>query len=263
MSDGGYRRAGPVRVVGDRVPLSSLPSGGWVSVAPLFPRNPQVVAPGAVLVPEWLRFDAQRDLVEACRAWGGEAGGFRSPRMPRGGMMSVEIACLGWHWLPYRYSRAVDDGDGRPVTPFPAWLGELSRRAVEAAVAVDPSVAAGSGRGPDGFEGFDPDVALINWYPPGAHMGMHVDRDEKSPAPVVSISLGDSCTFRFGTPGGRGRPWTDVVLESGDLFVFGGPSRLAYHGVPRVAPSTGPPGLGVGEGRFNITVRQSGLVDPP
>ncbi len=178
--------------------------------------------------------------------------------------MSVQIACLGWHWLPYRYSRRVDDGDGRPVAPFPAWLGDLSRRAVEEAAAVDPSVVAGgAGGGIDGSGAFDPDVALINWYPPGAHMGMHVDRDEKSPAPVVSISLGDSCTFRFGTSAGRGRPWTDVVLRSGDLFVFGGDSRLAYHGVPRVAPSTGPPDLGVGEGRFNITIRQSGLVDLP
>ena len=45
--------------------------------------------------------------------------------------MSVQIACLGWHWYPYRYSRFVDDGDGRPVPPFPEWLGDLSRRAVD------------------------------------------------------------------------------------------------------------------------------------
>ncbi len=176
--------------------------------------------------------------------------------------MSVQIACLGWHWLPYRYSRRVDDGDGRPVPPFPDGLSQLSRRAVHDALAVEPGIGAaaavpGTATGP-----YEPDVALINWYGPGAHMGMHVDRDERSPAPVVSLSLGDSCTFRFGSAAGRGRPWTDVVLESGDLFVFGGPSRLAYHGVPRVAPGTGPPDLGVGGGRFNITVRQSGLVDP-
>jgi alkylated DNA repair protein (DNA oxidative demethylase) len=90
---------------------------------------------------------------------------------------------------------------------------------------------------------------------------MHADRDERSPAPVVSVSLGDSCVFRFGTPAGRGRPWTDVVLESGDLFVFGGPSRLAFHGVPKVFSGTGDPAIGLDRGRFNVTLRETGLPE--
>jgi DNA oxidative demethylase len=175
--------------------------------------------------------------------------------------MSVQIACLGWHWSPYRYSRHVEDGDGRPVPPFPSWLGDLTRRAVVDARAVDPRVVERPGAADDDLGGYDPDVALVNWYRPGSHMGMHADRDEMSPAPVVSLSLGHSCIFRFGTPAGRGRPWSDVTLESGDLFVFGGPSRMAYHGVPRLVPDSGPPGLGLREGRFNVTVRQSGLGD--
>ncbi len=176
--------------------------------------------------------------------------------------MSVQIACLGWHWSPYRYSRFVDDGDGRPVAPFPDTLGELSRRAVADARHVDSSIGAGDPGTDSGADRYRPDVALINWYGPGARMGMHVDRDERSPAPVVSFSVGDTCTFRFGTPAGRGRPWTDVILESGDVFVFGGPSRLAYHGVPRVAAGSADPAVGVVNGRFNVTVRQSGLVEP-
>ncbi len=228
----------------------------------LFDRDPRIVAPGAVHLPGWLDPDTQRSVVEACRRWGVEAGGFRAPRMPRGGAMSVQIACLGWHWYPYRYSRHLDDGDGRRVAPFPVWLGELSQRAVDDARSVDPHL---EGTAPEGREAtastYAPDVALVNWYGPGARMGMHVDRDEPCPAPVVSFSVGDSCTFRFGTPAGRGRPWTDVPLESGDVFVFGGPSRLAYHGVPKVLPGSGDPGVGVEGGRFNITVRQSGLTD--
>jgi alkylated DNA repair protein (DNA oxidative demethylase) len=183
--------------------------------------------------------------------------------------MSVKITCLGWHWYPYRYSRTVDDGDGRPVTEFPAWLGDLSRRAVVDACVFDDSVGSAAGMpaaGPaQGVGDYRPDVALVNWYGPGARMGMHADKEERSPAPVVSMSVGDSCVFRFGSPLGRGRPWADVVLESGDLFVFGGPSRLAYHGVPKVVSGTAPPDVGVDRGRFNITVRETGLggtIDP-
>jgi alkylated DNA repair protein (DNA oxidative demethylase) len=230
----------------------------------LIPTAPLAVAPGAVHLPGWLDLDTQRRLVADCRAWASAAGGFRAPRMPRGGIMSVEITCLGWHWYPYRYSRTVDDGDGRMVAPFPRWLEELGRRAVADAAAVDPDVdAPGAEEAGDGTAGdrtgYVPDVALINWYRPEARMGMHVDRDEPSPAPVVSLSLGDTCVFRFGNAEGRGRPWIEVRLESGDLFVFGGPSRRAYHGVPKVVPGTGHPDIGLASGRLNITLRQSGL----
>ena len=174
--------------------------------------------------------------------------------------MSVQIVCLGWHWYPYRYSRTVDDGDGRPVAAFPAWLGDLGRRAVADAAAVDATVLGPEPTGAAGrTERYEPDVALVNWYGPRARMGMHADREELSPAPVVSLSLGDTGVFRFGTVAGRGRPWTDVELDSGDLFVFGGASRRAFHGVPQVVAGTGDPSLGVGSGRLNVTVRQTGL----
>jgi alkylated DNA repair protein (DNA oxidative demethylase) len=224
----------------------------------LFPDPPVVVAPGAVHLPGWLDVGDQRRLVGSCRAWVAGAGGMRSPRV-RGGVMSVQIACLGWHWYPYRYSRTVDDDDGRPVAPFPDELAELSRRAVADASDLDTAVLGPPDRTGGGVPGYRPDVALINWYGPGARMGMHADRDERSPAPVVSLSLGDSCVFRFGTPAGRSRPWTEVLLHSGDLFVFGGPARLAFHGVTRVLAGTADPAVGIDAGRFNITVRQSGL----
>jgi len=226
----------------------------------LIPRPPTVIAPGAVHLPQWLDADDQRSLVVSCRRWA-EAGGLRSPRMPRGGTMSVQITCLGWHWYPYRYSRTVDDGDGRTVPGFPEWLGDLGRRAVADAAAVDGTVLGQDGAGADAGAGYRPDVALINWYGPGARMGMHADREEPSAAPVVSLSLGDRGIFRFGTPAGRGRPWSDVDLESGDLFVFGGPSRRAFHGVPRILPGTGDPSIGLDGGRFNVTLRESGLSD--
>lgn len=204
----------------------------------LLPRPRAEVAPGAIHVPDWLDPEAQRELVEACRGWRG----YRATRLPGGGVMSVRTVCLGWHWSPYRYTRTVDDGS--PVLPFPGWLGDLGRRALADAYG-EPA-------------DYRPDVALVNFYDATAKMGLHQDKDERSLDPVVSLSLGDTCVFRFGNTENRNRPYTDVELRSGDLFVFGGASRLAYHGVPKTLPGTAEPELGL-KGRLNLTLRVSGL----
>ncbi|MFB7507183.1 alpha-ketoglutarate-dependent dioxygenase AlkB family protein [Streptomyces broussonetiae] len=214
--------------------------------AELFPRERARVAPGAVHAPGWLDGDEQRELLAACRDWARPPAGLRTVRTPGGGTMTARQVCLGWHWYPYAYARTAVDGDGSPVKPFPAWLDELGRRAVADAL------------GPDAVPATPYDIALINFYDGDARMGMHRDADERADAPVVSLSLGDTCVFRFGNTGTRTRPYTDVELRSGDLFVFGGPSRLAYHGVPRVRPGTAPPWLGLA-GRLNVTLRVSGL----
>lgn len=209
--------------------------------------------PGLVLLPGWMDADLRVELVTRCRAWSEASGGARLPRMRNGSLMSVAMVGLGWHWFPYRYSRTRDDADGGPALPFPPWLGDLAVRAVADAVAVDPEVAVDR-------QAFTPDVALVNWYGPEAKMGMHVDSDEVVAAPVVSFSVGTTGIFRFGNRDGRGRPWTDLPLESGDVVVFGGPGRLAYHGVARLLPGTDDPALGELPGRLNVTVRQTGLA---
>ncbi|HEX3778912.1 MAG TPA: alpha-ketoglutarate-dependent dioxygenase AlkB [Pseudonocardiaceae bacterium] len=214
----------------------------------LLPRPPARIAPGAVHLPGWLDAATQRELIAACRQWAKPPAGMRATRLPSGGVMSVRTVCLGWHWYPYRYSRTVDDGDGAPVKPLPDWLAEIGRRAVTEAYA-DPAAGAR----------YRPDVALVNYYDGAARMGLHVDREERIPAPVVSLSIGDRCLFRFGNTENRNKPWTDVELGSGDLFVFGGPSRLAYHGVPKTFPGTADPAIGPATGRLNITLRESGL----
>ncbi|MFD5105499.1 alpha-ketoglutarate-dependent dioxygenase AlkB family protein [Streptomyces cinereoruber] len=203
----------------------------------LFPRERVLVAPGAVHVPAWLSFPRQRELVDACREWGRGPFPYRRTVLPGGGVMSVRSLCLGRQWVPYRYLDAVG-------VPLPGWLVSLGREAVAEAY------------GEHG--GFAPDTALVNFYAPEARMGMHQDREERSGAPVVSLSLGDRCVFRFGNEEGRGRPYRDVELVSGDLFVFGGPSRWAHHGVHRVFPGTAEPALGL-RGRLNITLRETGL----
>ncbi|MET8504303.1 alpha-ketoglutarate-dependent dioxygenase AlkB [Streptomyces sp. NPDC004787] len=206
----------------------------------LFPRERSEPAPGAVHVPGWLSFARQRELVAACREFGRGAAAYEQTVLPGGGVMSVRSLCLGRRWVPYRYLAAEEN-----LAEVPGWLGDLGRAALAEAYG-------------GAFEDFAPDTALVNFYGEGARMGMHQDREEHSPAPVVSLSLGDTCVFRLGNAEGRGRPWTDVELKSGDLFVFGGPSRFAFHGVPRVYAGTAAPGLGL-RGRLNITLRETGL----
>ncbi|MHA6765339.1 alpha-ketoglutarate-dependent dioxygenase AlkB family protein [Streptacidiphilus sp. PAMC 29251] len=216
----------------------------------LIPRPRLSPAPGAVHVPDWLSLEQQRELVAACRAWATGPVPIRHTALPRGGVMSVQTVCIGWHWQPYRYTRTAGDVNGRRVAPFPDWLVALGRRALADAYQ-DPLTA----------EGYTPDTALINFYDGDAKLGMHQDKDERSSAPVVSLSIGDSCTFRFGNTEHRNRPYTDIELASGDLFVFGGPSRFAHHGVPKVSPGTADPACGLAGGRLNITMRTTGLTD--
>lgn len=199
-------------------------------------------------MPDWLGPERQLALLAACRDWARPPAGLRTVHTPGGGAMTARQVCLGLHWYPYGYARTVVDGDGAPVKPMPGWLAELGQEAV-AAAAVEPAVPGG----PAAY-----DIALINFYGADARMGMHRDAEERSPAPVVSLSLGDSCVFRFGNTASRGRPYRDVELRSGDLFVFGGPARRAFHSVPKVLPGTAPPFLGL-TGRLNITLRVGGL----
>ncbi|MGW7078486.1 alpha-ketoglutarate-dependent dioxygenase AlkB family protein [Streptomyces sp. NPDC054866] len=220
----------------------------------LIPRPTTEIAPGAVHVPEWLTLAQQRELVTACRQWATGPVPIRHTELPRGGVMSVQTVCVGWHWQPYQYTRTAGDVNGRRVAAFPDWMVDLGRRALTAAY------GDGDG-GPAAAADYTPDTALINFYDGQAKMGMHQDKDERSSAPVVSLSIGDTCVFRVGNTETRTKPYTDIELASGDLFVFGGPSRYIFHGVPKVHEGTADPATGLTSGRLNITMRVTGLTD--
>ncbi len=210
-------------------------------------RPPREVAPGAVHIPGWLSLSEQNWIIGQFRLWA--AGPVPMHRTSvHGHEMSVATVGLGWHWQPSGYSRNATDVNGNRVLDFPDWMARLGRRAVLEATGDERAGAA-----------YQPDTALVNFYDDTAKMGMHQDKDERSLAPVVSLSIGNRSLFRFGNTLTRNRPYDDLTLESGDLFVFGGASRRAFHGIMRVYPGTAPEGCELSRGRINITMRETGL----
>jgi alkylated DNA repair dioxygenase AlkB len=226
------------------------------------------LGPGTVRLPGWLNLDEQTGLVGMCAAlMDGMTPGY-VPVVRGGGRMHVRMLCLGRHWngQRYRYEATRSDFDHRAAPPIPPDWCEMARRAAGAA-ATSPHTVSGCHDAASCSEcamraswlSFDPDICILNFYPPDGRMGLHQDKDE-TPAsiaaglPVVSISLGETARFLWGGLKRRDAV-TALPLMSGDAFVFGGPARLRYHGVSRITPGTAPPVLGL-SGRFNLTFRR-------
>jgi alkylated DNA repair protein (DNA oxidative demethylase) len=193
---------------------------------------------GFRLVPGRLDRTEQEALRDAIRAVAAEAPLYR-PSMPRTGkpfsVRMTNCGSLGWvsDQSGYRYQPA-HPLTGRPWPEIPEILLVLWR---ELADYPHP-----------------PEACLVNFYDPEARMGLHQDSDEAEfAAPVLSVSLGDSCLFRVGGTNRRD-PTRSVRLASGDVLLLGGPSRLAFHGVDRIYPGTSKL-LPLG-GRINLTLRR-------
>jgi len=190
-------------------------------------------------VPGYLNPERQSALLALLRAAVAEAPLF-TPMMPRTGKpFSVRMTNLGpLGWVSdkdrgYRY-QPTHPVTGAPWPTIPAMLLDAWRE----------------------VGGYDlpPEACLLNWYEPGAKMGLHQDRDEQDlDAPVVSLSLGDNATFRIGGTA-RSDPTRSFRLASGDAMALIGESRLAFHGVDRILAGTSdllPRG-----GRINLTLRR-------
>jgi alkylated DNA repair protein (DNA oxidative demethylase) len=196
-----------------------------------------VIAPGVTLWRERFSKADQRTLLDDVFARAVEAPFYR-PAMPQtGNPFSVEetnFGPLGWvsDRTGYRYQAT------HPVTAGP-WPDIPS-----ALVALWREIAGAP----------DPECCLVNLYRDGARMGLHQDKDERAlSAPVVSVSLGDEALFRIGGQARR-EPTRSVSLSSGDVVMFGGPARLAYHGIDRIR--AGSSSLVPGGGRINLTLRR-------
>jgi alkylated DNA repair protein (DNA oxidative demethylase) len=200
----------------------------------------ETIGEGAVLLRGFARAD-DVGLIAAVREIEALAP-FRHLTTPGGHQMSVAMTnCGSAGWVSdrsgYRYDR-VDPESGKPWPPMPPAFHALASEAARQA----------------GFDHFASNVCLINRYAPGARMSLHQDRDEGDfGAPIVSVSLGIAATFLFG-----GLKRSDKTqryrLEHGDVVVWGGPSRLAFHGV---APLADGEHAMTGRHRINLTFRKA------
>lgn len=201
--------------------------------------KPAPLPEGLILLPGYFNKAAQERLVGELRNVVAVAPLF-IPEMPRTGKpMTVRMTnCgpLGWvtdRERGYRY-QPTHPMTGKPWPSIPEDLLNLWEK----------------------VSGCDkpPEACLVNFYAEKARMGLHQDRDESDfAAPVVSVSLGDSCLFRVGGTE-RTDPTRSFRLESGDVLVLGGPSRLRFHGVDRIYPGTST--LLNNGGRINLTLRR-------
>jgi len=167
---------------------------------------------------------------------------FRHMSTPGGFRMSVAMTnCGAVGWVTdrtgYRYD-ALDPETGLRWPAMPPVLAQLATRAAS--------------RG--GFADFRPDACLINRYEPGSRLSLHQDKDEQDhTAPVVSVSLGLPAVFLFGGPR-REDKTRPIPVVHGDIAVWGGTSRLWYHGVRPLKDGDHPV---LGRQRINLTFRQA------
>jgi alkylated DNA repair protein (DNA oxidative demethylase) len=200
----------------------------------------EAMAEGAVLLRGFAK-PHEAELLVALREVIAQAP-FRRMFTPGGHQMSVAMTNCGTAgWLTdhsgYRYD-GVDPESGKAWPAMPAPFRDLARRAAEEG----------------GFDGFVPDACLINRYEPGAKMSLHQDKDERDfGAPIVSVSLGLPAIFMFGGAKRSDKP-TRYRLEHGDVVVWGGPSRLFFHGVTPLADGEH---AALGRQRINLTFRKA------
>jgi DNA oxidative demethylase len=167
---------------------------------------------------------------------------FRHLVTPGGYRMSVAMTnCGAAGWVSdrtgYRYD-PIDPESGEPWPAMPRVFADLAARAAAAA----------------GFGDVSPDVCLINCYEPGARLSLHQDRNERDfQIPIVSVSLGLPATFLFGGMKRSDRP-RRIALHHGDVVVWGGPARMAFHGVMPLADGEHPL---TGRRRLNLTFRHA------
>jgi DNA oxidative demethylase len=209
------------------------------SVADVRPSR-EVMAEGAVLLRGFAQ-PVEAELIAALREIAAQAP-FRHMVTPGGHRMSVAMTnCGRYGWVTDRGGYRYDADDPLTAKPWPAMPASFCELAGQAAASA-------------GFDGFAPDACLVNRYEPAARMSLHQDKDETDfSAPIVSVSLGLPAIFLFGGLKRSDKP-RRFRLEHGDVVVWGGPTRLFFHGIAPLAD--GEHAL-LGRQRINLTFRKA------
>lgn len=219
-----------------------------------------VLAEGLVLLRGALTAQQQRAVVDVVEASARD--NWAVPTYADGARLHCHMCCYGKRWDPTSNVYVDTKPNGDTLPPLPSVLVSLATWAANAAFKLDPAVLGASGTYRT------PDLLLANFYSPSGKLGLHQDTGERKEtidagAPVVSMSVGATAHFSYA----HRRPTDDVVpnappqtatlhIKSGDILLFGGPSRLLYHGVDKIMDATRlPPALGLRPGRLNLTFR--------
>ncbi|CAJ1948330.1 unnamed protein product [Sphenostylis stenocarpa] len=223
-----------------------------------------VLRPGMVLLKNFISHDEQVEIVKVCRELGLGPGGFYQPGYATGAKLRLKMMCLGWDWDPqtykYRKKRVID---GSTPPSIPNYFSQLVTRAIQEAQCLTKKEYRVLNV-EDVLPLMTPDICIVNFYTNNGKLGLHQDRDESKESlrkglPVVSFSIGDSADFLYGDERDVDKA-ESVILESGDVLIFGGDSRHVFHGVPSVFPNSAPKKLlrdsCLSAGRLNLTFRQ-------
>lgn len=210
-----------------------------LALLPAAPRT-EDLAPGAAVLRAFARAE-QAALLQAIAAITADAP-LRHWLTPGGRRMSVAMTnCGAVGWVSDRSGYRYCEHDPTTRQRWPAMPAAFLELAQRAAACV-------------GYHDFRPDACLVNRYEPGTRLSLHVDQDERdAAAPIVSVSLGAAASFLWGGLARADRT-RRIVLESGDIMVWGGPSRFVYHGVASLAEADHPL---TGSTRFNLTFRKA------
>ncbi|KAG6744347.1 hypothetical protein POTOM_053067 [Populus tomentosa] len=223
-----------------------------------------VLRPGMVLLKRYISLGDQIEMVKTCQEIGRGPGGFYRPGYKNGAKLRLQMMCLGLNWDPE--TRKYEDqspADGCKPPCIPRKFNQLVETAIQDAhglLGKDCTLS----NVEDMLPAMSPDICIVNFYTTTGRLGLHQDRDESSESlekglPVVSFSVGDSAEFLYGDQRDVNKA-DKVVLESGDVLIFGGKSRHIFHGVTSVIPDSAPKTLieetRLRPGRLNLTFRQ-------
>ncbi|CAM8938818.1 unnamed protein product [Rhodiola kirilowii] len=227
-------------------------------------RRGEILQSGLILLKNHLSITEQAQIVNICRKLGQGHGGFYQPGYQDGAKLHLKMMCLGKNWDP-ETSQYVDvrPVDGAKPPPLPFEFSQLVHRAIQESHQLIKEQMK-TAKVENILPSMSPDLCIVNFYTASGRLGLHQDRDESEESlmkglPVVSFSIGDTAVFLYSEQQDVGKA-DKVLLESGDVLLFGGRSRHIFHGVEKIYPNTAPKSL-LGEsnlrpGRLNLTFRQ-------